>query len=686
MPPLARALVAVVAGLACTISLYGQGPRGVPRLSLPDTPQERPAAESPTFRVNVTRVEVSVLVHDSAGKPVTGLRASDFEILEDGVAQTMRAFLPFTHTPASLTQPEPALPPATGASPPTTIPPPVSNYFAAESRVFALILDDLHVDVRRTEVARAAARRLVSQLAPSDFLLVVTTSSTDSTGFFTRDRAYATRMIDTFTGRRLLDKTMQAKRFRGDDSENERLDHYQRLCERLRTVSLALREIAGRRKTVVLLSEGSSYGAGMSDMEVRMPTASGSGRVNAGSGSLRLMNDVLAAAAVGNVAIYPLNPNGLDVPDADLIQVSGLQAGLSPGQYSEILMEARQAREMTRDLAALTGGVSLVDTNDPLAGIDRVLQDASTHYVLAYEPERPLKANEYRQIDIRVKRPGVRVLARRGYRAAGAPPAPPLKVPGSVSPRLRSLLAGILAEDALPMRVEAVPVARTGKATTMAVLVEIDGTRIGQRTSDGIIELEQGLLTVDESGKAANGTRRVLTLRPTDTQWAVLAASSLRSVWAVDLPPGRHQLRVAALQAGSGRAGSVYLDVVVPKDPKWPTGLLVSSRFLSMVPTPFIDPRLGRWTDMPPTTARVFPKGDVLTVTVPHVLASGPSQARLVLPNGQTAWEGSGQHLEGTSAVRFVVPLDDAQDVSALVVTTSHGTQRLPVGIIAPER
>ncbi len=251
-------------------------------MSLPDAPQERPPADSPTFTVNVTRVEVSVLVHDGDGKPVTGLQAADFEVLEEGVPQTVRSFIPFTHTPDRLTLPEPALPPATGASPPTTIPPPASNYFATESRVFALILDDLHVDVRRTEVARAAARRLVAQLEPSDFLLVVTTSSTDSTGFFTRDRTYATRMIDTFTGRRLLDKTMQSMRFRGDDSENERLDHYQRLCERLRNVSLALREIAGRRKTVVLLSEGSSYGAGMSDMEVRMPTASGSGRVNAG--------------------------------------------------------------------------------------------------------------------------------------------------------------------------------------------------------------------------------------------------------------------------------------------------------------------------------------------------------------------------------------------------------------------
>ncbi|WP_291984101.1 VWA domain-containing protein [Luteitalea sp.] len=656
----------------------------MPNLALPDAPQ-RPSLDSPAFTVNVTRVEVSVLVHDSDGKPVTGLRADDFEVLEEGVAQTVRSFIPFTHPAKGLALPEPTLPPVTGASPPITIPSPASNYFAAESRVFALILDDLHVDVRRTEVARAAARRLVSQLEPSDLLLVVTTSSTDSTGFFTRDHRYATRMIDTFTGRRLLDKTMYAKRYRDNHTDNERLDHYQRLCERLQSVSLALREISGRRKTLVLLSEGSSYGAGMSDMEVRIPSARGTDRVNAGSGSLRLMNDVLAAAAVGNVAIYPLNPNGLDVPDADLIQVSGLQAPVSAGEYSDILLEARQSREMARDLATLTGGVSLMDTNDPLGGIDRVLQDASTHYVLAYEPERALKANEYRSIEIRVKRKGVRVLARRGYRAAGAPPTPPLKIPGSLTAGLRRLLSGVLPEDGLPIGVEAVPVAKTGRNTTMAVIVEIDGTRVGQRTSDGILELEQGVLTVNESGKAANGTRRLVTLRPTAGQWTVLAASSLRSVWAVDLAPGRHQLRVAALQSGSSRGGSVYLEIVVPKDPYWPTGFLVASRFLSIVPTPFIDPRLSRWTDLAPTTARVFPKGDVLSVTAPHDPEKGPAHARLVLPDGRTAWEGPSQPLEGTNAVRFVVPLDEAVNVSALVVTTSHGTQRLPVGIIAPE-
>jgi VWFA-related protein len=680
-----------VAFLICSVALLGalaastaaQTPRGIPRLAIPEAPQERQIPEEPTFSVTVTRVEVSVLVVDADGHPVSGLSAEDFEVLEEGAPQRIRSFMPFTFAPGRMSA-SASVVPTTVTGPATAVTPPATNHFAAESRVFVLILDDLHVDVRRTEVARSAARRLLAQLDPSDLLLVVTTSSTDSTGHFTRDRSYATRMIDTFTGRRLLDKTLQSKRFRGDDSENERLDHYQRLCERLRDVSLALRDISGRRKTVVLLSEGSSYGAGMSDMEVRIPSAKGTGRVNAGSGSLRLMNDVLAATAVGNVAIYPINPNGLDVPDAELIQVSGLQGGLTQEEYSALLMEARQSREMTRDLAALTGGVSSVDTNDPLKAVDRAVQDASVHYVLAYEPERAIKSHEFRRIDVKVRRPDVRVLARRGYRAAGGRPTPPLKVPGSVSTPLRRLLAGVLPEDGLPMSVDAVPVARVGRDATIAVILEIDGTRIGQRSADGVLEVEQGLLTVNEFGKAANGTRRVLTLKPTPTQWSVLQASSLRTIWAVDLPPGRHQLRVGAVHAGSGRGGSVYLDVTVPKEPQWPVGVLVASRFLSVMPTPFIDPSLSRWMDVAPTTARTFPTGDLLAVTALHDAAKGPTLAQLILADGKIVWEGAGVPIEATSSVRFAVPLESAAGTAALLVTTSQGTQHVPIGIVAP--
>ncbi len=67
----------------------------------------------------------------------------------------------------------------------------------------------------------------------------------------------------------------------------------------------------------------------------RAPTARTGGRANVPTGSSRVMNDALAAAAAGNFAIYPLNLAGLDVADADLIQAPGLiRSPLRPDLYS----------------------------------------------------------------------------------------------------------------------------------------------------------------------------------------------------------------------------------------------------------------------------------------------------------------------------------------------------------------
>jgi hypothetical protein len=484
-----------------------------------------------------------------------------------------------------------------------------------------------------------------------------------------------------------LDKTMHGRRFPGLDVEAERLDNYRRLCERLRDLALALRDVTGRRKSVVLVTEGTSYGAGMSDMEVRMPTASSGGRVNAGSGSLRLMNEVLAAAAAANIAVYPLNPHGLDDPHADLIQTSGLvNAPLRPEDYSEILIEARQAKEMARDLAALTGGVSLVDTNDPMEGIDRVVRDASQHYVLSYEPEAPARGSEYRRIDVRVNRPGVRVYARRGYSAPATRPPPPLKVPGSLSPTLRTLLSGVMPDDGLPMRVEAVPLHRNGRTTTVAVVVEVNGAMLTADGQRATIDVEQGLLTVDHSGRAANGTRRTFGIKVSPTQWDILSASALRSVWAIDLPVGVHQLRVAALDTATGRGGSVYVELDIPRAQP-PPGILLASRFLSLMPTTFVDKSLTRWTAAMPTATRVFPAGDELTLTVPHVATNGPAVARLTDATGRVVWHGTGAAAEGLAdTAHIVVPLEGVDaPVCDLTVESSHGTTRTTIGILAPK-
>jgi hypothetical protein len=239
-------------------------------------------------------------------------------------------------------------------------------------------------------------------------------------------------------------------------------------------------------------------------------------------------------------------------------------------------------------------------------------------------------------------------------------------------------------DDGLPMRVQAAAVSRKGETATIAVVVEVNGSVLGGTQPKRALRVEQGLLTVNATGKAANGTRRVFDVSLSPAQWEMLSATGLRSVWAIDLAPGRHHLRVASIDVETGRGGSVYLDVEVPRGTGLPPGLLVASHVLSAMPTIFTDPRLARWTTVTPTATRVFTRSDVLTVTVPHT-GSAPVIARLSNASGEVVWEGPGTPIESLAAVQFVVPLDRAgASVYDLTVDGSDGHTRTTIGVISP--
>jgi Ca-activated chloride channel homolog len=65
---------------------------------------DKPKAQKqePTFRVNVRLVNVFTTVTDSHGAPVAGLAKSDFQILEDGVPQTISIFDQESELPLSI--------------------------------------------------------------------------------------------------------------------------------------------------------------------------------------------------------------------------------------------------------------------------------------------------------------------------------------------------------------------------------------------------------------------------------------------------------------------------------------------------------------------------------------------------------------------------------------------------------
>ena len=85
----------------------------------------------------------------------------------------------------------------------------------------------------------------------------------------------------------------------------------------------------------------------------------------------------------------------------------------------------------TNSLAVDTGGFAIRNENNFARALDEIQRDAGTYYVIAYSPTNERFDGKYRSIAVKVKRPDMKVRARRGYLAVD--PARLLAVP-SVPP------------------------------------------------------------------------------------------------------------------------------------------------------------------------------------------------------------------------------------------------------------
>ncbi len=307
------------------------------------------------------------------------------------------------------------------------------------------------------------------------------------------------------------------------------------------------------------------------------------------------MSNAVAAATVADVAIYPVNPAGLDLPTDRMAEgftraVDEAGREVAHVDLGQMIAEFLQAKNQLRDLAALTGGVSLIDRNDLGTAIDRVLSDASDYYVVSYEPDKAVKGSKVRPIEVRVKRPGVRVHARRGYLS---PPALAAADPvdASVSPAMTAVLGGVVPEDGVPLLVQVIPVAHVGDAVRHAVIVDAAGGALLQGLANGQVSIEQAIAHVDASGRMGKVTHRTASLKFNATQAAVVRDDWVRTVWALDLAPGEHQVRVAIVQPATGLRGSMYIDVTATSgQPLDPASL--ASAMANPKPTAFVDSAL----------------------------------------------------------------------------------------------
>src|SRR5690348_7193862 len=113
MKSLLSLLLIVVIGVS-PVLVFGQ-------TATPPPPPMEPQDQDDVIRVRSNEVRLDIVVKDKKGRPIKDLKASDFEVMEDGVAQKVESFRFVSREAAPVTaenKSNPAAPPKTPVTQP----------------------------------------------------------------------------------------------------------------------------------------------------------------------------------------------------------------------------------------------------------------------------------------------------------------------------------------------------------------------------------------------------------------------------------------------------------------------------------------------------------------------------------------------------------------------------------------
>jgi hypothetical protein len=196
----------------------------------------------------------------------------------------------------------------------------------------------------------------------------------------------------------------------------------------------------------------------------------------------RFARDLVNDANRANATFYTIDPRGLAVFDLPIYRDPdevGLAQNVAVDQQS-----LRRRHDAMADLAAGTDGIAVLNSNDLDGGLRRISEDLSSYYLLGYYSTNAKLDGRFRAITVRVKRPGVEVRARRGYRApteAEVSAARRSSVPGRAAAEPVTAIATALASLArirseARFRLHAAPVRDASGGVSMWIAGELPQT------------------------------------------------------------------------------------------------------------------------------------------------------------------------------------------------------------------
>ena len=609
-----------------------------------------PPTPEVTFKVEVNYVEEDVRVVDRDGNFVRGLKQEDFQVLEDGKPQKVQAFglvdIPLSRPRKPLFLGPDALP----------IEPDVAvNKQVLDGRLYLIVLDDYHVAPLRTHNVRNIARRFIlEKLGPDDQAAVVVTSGLRrASQDFTQNRRMLLEAVDNFVGQKMPSSAVErneklsrqldskglptddagdpltidpANRFVEDDNAQQRMHQARQSLNSLRSIAEWMSAIQGRRKAIVLVSEGVDYNL------YDIFTGSDPAQFNFANFNFVQQEtwDTISAASRSNVQIYPIDPRGLTTMGQEDIDISGLAAdayGLGPRM---LMQELSTSQANLRQLAEETGGVAFVGRNNFDQAFDRIVQENSTYYVLGYYSTNDRRDGKMRDVTVRVAGyPAAQVTYRKRYAAprgraprntAAGKPLDPAK---GLTSELFQTMASPLPKTGLQLRVSAITKKGIGNITDVEVLIDALGKDLTFTEKDGTFSnrLSVSIGMFNKEGKSVVSERPDVELNLRPETHARVTQYGVRILRHLSVPPGRYQLRVAAQDSGKTKQGSAHLDVDVPDFAKTPVALssialaATSDRAVYSPWKPGFDPFNGMLPGAP-SAVREFPNNSEIAAAV----------------------------------------------------------------------
>jgi VWFA-related protein len=588
--------------------LYGQGQ------GQPPPPQQPPI----TFRAEINYVEVDARVLDQQGTFITDLKSEDFDVFEDGKPQKVTAFslvnIPVERVERPLFAKRPVESDVR------------NNLQGADGRIYLIVLDDLHTQALRSNLTKAAARMFIERYVGANDLAAIVHTGGVSQGNqdFTNSQRLLLQAVDKFMGRKLRSATLNRiddfSRRAGtglasdpavDFEDKERGFQARASLDTIRNLANYLGNIRGRRKAIVMFSEGIDYNI------YDIMSINNTGATEASS-VIDATRDMIAAATRANVAVYGVDPRGLGASFENFAEVQAFPDDTSLGlTQSALFNEVRLAQDSLRTMSDETGGFAVVNRNDFTDAFQRIVDDNSSYYMLGYYSSNDRRDGRFRKIEVRLKnRPGLVVRARKGYVAPrGRAPETKAAAKDGPSLELKEALESPLPLPQLPMALTAAVFKGPAGKGSVVISTFIHGGSLpfveekGQYRND----LEVLGIATDDKGKSFSTDRNTVNLAMKPDTANRVKAMGFRVIQSLELAPGRYLLRVAAKEGNTRKAGMATFDLEVPDFTKAPltmSDVAITSALSGSAPTVRPKDPLEKILPGPLTTYREFPSID----------------------------------------------------------------------------